>query len=69
MPHHDVKDDIVVVGISVMLMGIPVTGLNVNLDVPLRDRRLAAYNYVPKIGAVVTINSSRVDYCDRKAFC
>jgi hypothetical protein len=68
MPHHDMKDDIIICSISMMLMTIPIAGFNVNLDVPLRQVKFIYNNCIPKIRAVITISPSRVDYTDQLVF-
>jgi hypothetical protein len=64
MPHHDMEDDIIIFSISMMLMAIPIAGFNVNLYIPFRQMRFIYNNCIPKIGAVVTVSPSRIDYTD-----
>lgn len=64
MPYHNMKDDIVVLGISMMLMGIPIAGLDVNLYIAFGQMRCTYDNCIPKIRTVVTIAPSGIDHTD-----
>jgi hypothetical protein len=58
------KDDIIIFSINMMLMAIPIAGFNVNLYIPFRQMRVIYNNCIPKIGAVITISPSGIDYTD-----
>jgi hypothetical protein len=69
MPQYNMENDIIIFNISVMLMAIPVAGFNMDLDISFRQVKLIYNNCVPKIGAVITISPSRIDYSDQEVFC
>jgi hypothetical protein len=69
MPHHDMKDDTIIFGISMMLMAVPVAGLNVNLYIPFGEIGTIHYDCIPKVGTTITVGPSRVDDSDWDVFC
>jgi hypothetical protein len=68
MPHCNVKNDVIICSINMVLVAIPIAGFNVDLDVPLRQVKFVYNNCIPKIGAVITVDSTGVDYIDPLAF-
>ena len=64
-----VQDDVVVVGVFVMPVGVPVGGPSVNLDVAHPCRTVQFDFGVEKVRACVSVECSRVDDLQRQAVC
>jgi hypothetical protein len=68
MPQYNMEDDIIIFGISMMLMVIPIAGSDMNLYVPFRQTKLIHDYCIPKVGTVITVDSPGVDYVDQLVF-
>ena len=69
MPHRNMKDDVIIGSISMVLMAIPVAGSDVNLDIPSRQTKFVYNDCIPKVGTVITVDSARVDYFEWLVSC
>lgn len=69
MPHRNMKDDVIIGSISMVLMAIPVAGSDVNLDIPSRQTKSVSNDCIPKVGTAISVDSARVDYFEWLVSC
>jgi hypothetical protein len=61
MPHHNMQYHSIVGWVQVMTVGLPVTGPDMYLDIPLSHSALSGDDSIPEISPLVIISSARVN--------
>lgn len=65
IPHDNVQYHPVIGGITVVSVGLPVAGADVNLDVALENPPTDNDDCIPDVGPVSIIHSPRIENCHR----